>query len=71
MYRAVYEYKSTLARYLSFQVGDEFTVLENANKDWFLAQNGFGEIGYVPKNYMAKEEVSSATSNPIHAYSFC
>ena len=58
MYRAQYDYKTNLARYLSFQAGDEFTVLENANEDWFLAQNGFGEIGYIPKNYMLKETVS-------------
>ena len=57
MFKALYDYKTNLARYLSFQAGDEFTLLENANKDWFLAQNGFGEIGYVPKNYMAKEDV--------------
>ena len=58
MYRALYDYKTNLARYLSFQAGDEFTVVEYANQDWFLAQNGFGEIGYIPKNYMLKETVS-------------
>lgn len=58
MFKALYDYKTNLARYLSFQAGDEFTLLENANQDWFLAQNGFGEIGYVPKNYMAKEDVT-------------
>lgn len=58
MFKALYDYKTNLARYLSFQAGDEFTLLENANKDWFLAQNGFGEIGYIPKNYMAKENVT-------------
>jgi len=58
MYKALYEYKTDLKNYLSFQTGDQFTILDKSLKDWFLAQNGFGEIGYIPQNYVTKEDVS-------------
>ncbi|XP_052797022.1 NCK-interacting protein with SH3 domain-like isoform X3 [Mya arenaria] len=58
MYRALYEYKTDLQQYLSFQTGDQFTVLDNSQKDWFLVQNGYGEIGYIPKNYVQEDKVS-------------
>lgn len=58
MLRALYDYKTDTKQYLSFQTGDQFTVLDSSNKDWFLAQNGFGEIGYVAKNYVVKDEVT-------------
>ncbi|KAL5015386.1 hypothetical protein ScPMuIL_009656 [Solemya velum] len=52
MYRAIYDYTSRLSNYMSFQKNDNFTVLDNSEKDWFLAQNGLGEVGYIPKNYV-------------------
>lgn len=60
MFRALYDYKTDMKQYLSFQTGDQFTVLDSSNKDWFLAQNGFGEIGYVPKNYVVKDQASES-----------
>ncbi|ESP03425.1 hypothetical protein LOTGIDRAFT_137389 [Lottia gigantea] len=66
MYRALYDYKSNLADYFTFEKGDKFTLLEENNddivtgpqshskKDWLLAQNGIGQIGYVPYNYIDK-----------------
>lgn len=62
MYRALYDYKTDLKQYLSFQAGDQFTVLDGSQKDWFYAQNGFGEIGYIPKNYVSKNEVGVFTT---------
>lgn len=52
MYRALYEYKNRMPEYLSFKAGDQFTILDRTNKDWLLAQNGMGQIGYVPYNYI-------------------
>jgi len=60
MFRALYDYKTDMKEYLSFQTGDQFTLLDSEQKDWFYAQNGFGEIGYIPKNYVVKDEVNSS-----------
>jgi len=57
MYRALYEYKSVLPDYLSFCAGDQFTVIDRINKDWFRAQNGMGQIGNVPCNYVTPVQV--------------
>ncbi|XP_076448361.1 NCK-interacting protein with SH3 domain-like [Babylonia areolata] len=59
MYRALYEYKSSLPDYLSFCAGDQFTVIDRANKDWFRVQNGRGQIGYVPCTYVKQVQVNS------------
>ncbi|XP_053399452.1 LOW QUALITY PROTEIN: NCK-interacting protein with SH3 domain-like [Mercenaria mercenaria] len=60
MYRALYDYKTDMKQYLSFVTGDQFTVLDSSQKDWYTAQNGFGEIGYIPKNYVVKDQVSES-----------
>ncbi|KAH3717720.1 NCK-interacting protein with SH3 domain-like [Dreissena polymorpha] len=60
MYRALYDYKTDVKKYLSFQTGDQFTVLDTSQQDWYLAQNGFGEVGYIPKNYVVKDVVELA-----------
>ena len=57
MYRALYEYKSALPDYLSFRAGDQFTIIDKLNKDWFKAQNGMGQIGNVPCNYVTPVQV--------------
>ena len=58
MYRALYEYKSALPDYLSFRAGDQFTIIDRASKDWFKAQNGMGQIGYVPCTYVTSVQVT-------------
>lgn len=57
MYKALYDYKSTLKDYLNFKSGEQFTILDKSRSDWYLAQNGFGEVGYVPYNYITKINV--------------
>ncbi|RUS74564.1 hypothetical protein EGW08_017670, partial [Elysia chlorotica] len=60
MYRALYAHNSKLPKYLSFEPGDKFTLVDTSVSDqWFLAQNGLGEIGYVPFNYIKKVEAST------------
>ncbi|XP_071083281.1 NCK-interacting protein with SH3 domain-like [Haliotis cracherodii] len=54
MYRALYDYKSKLPQYLSFLGGDKFTVLDGSRSDWLYAQNGIGQLGYIPNNYVIK-----------------
>lgn len=57
MYRALYDYKSKLPQYLSFLGGDKFTVLDGSRSDWLYAQNGIGQLGYIPNNYVIKIDV--------------
>ncbi|KAI8781807.1 formin protein 20 [Biomphalaria glabrata] len=60
MYRALYAYKSELPKYLSFEAGDRFTLLDTSvSNQWFLAQNGLGNVGYVPFNYIKKIEATT------------
>ncbi|XP_076073672.1 NCK-interacting protein with SH3 domain-like [Mytilus galloprovincialis] len=59
MYRALYDYNSTRKGYLTFVKGDDFSLLDKKHGDWLLAQNGFGEVGYVPATYISKDEHSS------------
>lgn len=56
MFRALYNYNSTTKGYLTFLKDDEFTLLGQVNGDWLMAQNGFGEVGYIPANYIQKVE---------------
>ena len=68
MYRALYAHNSKLPKYLSFEPGDKFTLVDTSISDqWFLAQNGLGEIGYVPFNYIKKVEVKIN----IYYYQIC
>lgn len=63
MYRALYDFESDSAQALVFHAGDQFTVLEQTDEHWWLAQNGFGQIGYVPHNYIDKDQVGLRWKN--------
>ena len=58
MYRALYDYQATDKHALSISKGDRFTVVEATDEQWWMVQNGFGQIGYVPTNYLEKDEVN-------------
>ena len=34
-------------------------MIDRADDHWLLAQNGFGQVGYIPANYVVKDEVSN------------
>lgn len=58
MHRALYRYDSTDEGALSFTENDTFTVIDTSNgPHWWLAQDGRGQIGYVPVSYLTKNEV--------------
>ena len=61
MYRALYAFENNADNVLSCKAGDKFTVLENSDEHWWLAQNGKGELGYVPANYLTVDEVFKLT----------
>lgn len=57
MYRAQFAFSSREAGVLSCVVGDQFTVLDSTNEQWWLVQNGKGQVGYVPANYIVPDDV--------------
>ena len=63
MFKALYAFTIDDENGLSFPVGERFTVMDS-HKDphWWLVQNGTGKVGFVPANYLAKDDVS------IHSY---
>lgn len=59
MLRSLYAYKGTHARTLGFQAGERFMeVGTSRDPNWMHVISERGGIGYVPKNYVANEEVS-------------
>ena len=58
MYKALYDFSIEDENGLSFHVNDKFTVLDNGGPHWWLVQNGTGQVGFVPGNYLATDEVS-------------
>lgn len=58
MYRAQFAFVSSEAGALPCAVGDLFTVIDSSNEQWWLVQNGNGQIGYVPANYIVADDVS-------------
>jgi len=57
MYRAQFAFDSSEAGVLLFDVGDPFTVIDTSDEHWWLAQNGRGQVGYVPANYLIADDV--------------
>jgi len=57
MFRAQFAFKSSEAGVLPSAVGDQFTVIDSSNEQWWLVQNGNGQIGYVPANYIVADDV--------------
>ena len=58
MYRAQYDFECTEDQALSFSANDTFTVMDTSDPYWWLVQNGYGQVGYVPENYLVKDDVS-------------
>ena len=60
MYKALYDQKTSSPNCLSFEAGDKFTALQQpqgtAQADWVFVENGFGEIGYVPRSYVTRDD---------------
>lgn len=58
MFRALYSFNSEDSGTLNCKDGDQFTVLDKTlSSDWWLAQNGLGQVGYVPRTYLVEENV--------------
>jgi len=58
MYRALYAFKSDNPNALGFDAGERFTVIDDKkDSHWWLVQNDRDEVGYVPANYVKRDEV--------------
>jgi hypothetical protein len=59
MLKALYDFKATFAKTLSFQESDMF-ILHQANtkqRNWWQVVNSNGQVGYVPSNYVTTIQV--------------
>lgn len=59
MLRAAYPYSSEAPTSLSFQEGDQFTLLEKTDEHWWHVMNHLGQTGYVPAKYIEKDQASN------------
>jgi len=57
MYRAKFAFNGSEAGVLPCAVGDQFIVLDSSNGQWWLVQNGQGQVGYVPATYLVADDV--------------
>ncbi|XP_077979366.1 NCK-interacting protein with SH3 domain-like, partial [Glandiceps talaboti] len=58
MYRAAYSFQNDDEKTLNFQRGDKFTLIDRSDQNWWQVINASGNIGYVPANYVEKDQVS-------------
>jgi hypothetical protein len=59
MLKALYNFKATFAKTLSFQENDIF-ILHQVNtkqRNWWQVVNSMGQVGYVPSNYVTTIQV--------------
>ncbi|XP_017793381.1 PREDICTED: NCK-interacting protein with SH3 domain [Habropoda laboriosa] len=59
--KALYDFKATFSKTLSFQEGDYFILYQTNTKqrNWWQVVNRDGQIGYIPSNYVTTVKVSS------------
>lgn len=62
MLKALYSFKATFAKTLSFRENDHFILHQTNTKqrNWWQVINEKGEIGFVPSNYVEKVKVNPA-----------
>ena len=59
MVKALYDFKATFAKTLSFREGEYFILLQRnvKQKNWWQVVNRGGRLGYIPSNYVASVKV--------------
>ncbi|XP_071444779.1 NCK-interacting protein with SH3 domain [Hetaerina americana] len=60
MLKALYDFKASLPKTLSFREGELFVLLQSnvKQKNWWQVVNASGHVGYIPYNYVAPIEVT-------------
>ncbi|XP_033109564.1 NCK-interacting protein with SH3 domain-like [Anneissia japonica] len=59
MLRALYDFQSKDGKSMSFRKGQRFTLLDKSNAHWWQVMTDQGTVGYVPGNYVAKDDLPS------------
>jgi hypothetical protein len=62
--KALYDFKATFAKTLSFRENDIF-ILHQVNtkqRNWWQVVNSKGQVGYVPSNYVTAVQVKDVLS---------
>ncbi|XP_014469950.1 PREDICTED: NCK-interacting protein with SH3 domain isoform X2 [Dinoponera quadriceps] len=61
MVKALYDFKATFAKTLSFRDGEYFILLQRniKQKNWWQVVNRGGHLGYIPSNYVTPVKVQS------------
>jgi len=67
MVKALYDFKTTFAKTLSFRQGEYFILLQRdiKQKNWWQVVNKDGYLGYIPSNYVMPIKVQSHLSRNI------
>ncbi|CAB3997426.1 tyrosine- kinase Btk29A isoform X3 [Paramuricea clavata] len=52
---ALYSFRGQETDDLSFEKGDEFTILKSEGEHWCLAKDKYGRTGYIPVNYVRQK----------------
>lgn len=71
VYQAKYDFSSKSDGMLSFRSGDQFTVKNRTNDDWWTVEDRRGEMGLVPVTYIEPIPVSSLTSWWFFCFKVC
>ena len=63
MLKALYDFKATFAKTLSFRENDIFILhqISTKQRNWWQVVNANGQVGYVPSNYVTTIQVKSAS----------
>ena len=57
LYKVIHDYSARGQDDLSVKVGDQIEVIDKSNPGWWLVKaSGTGSKGYLPSNYIAKQE---------------
>ncbi|TRY60278.1 hypothetical protein DNTS_009654 [Danionella cerebrum] len=52
---ALYDFEGLEPHDLTLKAGEEYTILQKSNINWYRARNSNGEEGYIPSNYVVEK----------------
>lgn len=70
MLKALYDFKATFAKTLSFRENEHFILHQTNTKqrNWWQVVNSMGQLGYIPSNYVTTVKVLSRSVRISIAY---
>lgn len=70
MVKALYDFKATFAKTLSFREGEYFILLQRnvKQKNWWQVVNRGGRLGYIPSNYVASVKVGGTSRRDVYEH---